>query len=91
MIIRDRTGDVEALLELLGEGRSCESAIGELIAKRECVSGASLWHAVAALEELGLLRDAKTEAVTWAPSARDRRPGTDRTLIGRKEERLARC
>jgi hypothetical protein len=91
MTISDRTGDVEALLELLGEGRSCGAAIGELLAKRECVSGASLWHAVAALEELGLLRDAKTEAATWAPSARDRCLGTAWTLIGRKEERLARC
>jgi DNA-binding transcriptional ArsR family regulator len=55
----DRTGDLEALLELLREGsRTRRELIGELVAKREGVSPAALGATLDALNELGLVRDA---------------------------------
>jgi hypothetical protein len=84
VIVRDRTGDVEAVLDLIREGRSSDAAIAELVAKREGVCGASLKHAVAVLEQLGMLRDPNMKAAPGVRRNRSQRPDAAKTRAARQ-------
>lgn len=53
--LEDRTGDVELLLGLLDDGRTCEAAVAELTAHREGVNPVAIWSAVQSLARLELV------------------------------------